>query len=126
MFSDNYINDLHRKSDKWVRNISAITLGILIFFQLFYYEDLIYLFPIGVILFTALNYSVTVFFEWKYSEHPKQEMLTITEMFLVSLTIILVLHFELLGSFNEDKKELYCHKISLMQVMMFHERSRLV
>ncbi len=95
-FSDNYINDLHRKIDKKVRNISAITLGILIFIQFSYYEDLIYLFPIGAILYTALIYSVTVFIEWKYSAYPKQAILTITEIFLVSLAIILVFQFELL------------------------------
>ncbi|TYS17139.1 DUF4181 domain-containing protein [Rossellomorea vietnamensis] len=89
--SYNYINDLHRKIDKWIRNISSVTLGVLVFIQLKYFEENIYLFACGIILFLVLDYSVRLFFEWKYSAHPKQAILTITEMFLGTIAVIIVL-----------------------------------
>jgi hypothetical protein len=90
-FSYNYINESHRKIDNWIRNISAVTLGVLIFIQLKYFEDFNYLFAIGVILFLVMDYSVRLFFEWKYSAQPKQAILTITEMFIGTIAVIIVL-----------------------------------
>lgn len=96
-FSFNYINDLHRKIDKGLRTLSAITLITLTYVLLFYYEDLIYLIFIPVIVFMVLDYMVRAFFEWKYTQHPKQSILTLAEMCLILLAIIFVFEFQLLG-----------------------------
>ena len=96
-FSFNYINELHRKIDKGVRILSAITLMTLSYVLLFYYEDLIYLIIIAVIVFTVLDYMIRAFFEWKYTQYPKQSFLTISEMFLILIAIIIIFEFKLLG-----------------------------
>ncbi|MEF3355138.1 MULTISPECIES: DUF4181 domain-containing protein [unclassified Paenibacillus] len=96
-FSFNYINELHRKIDKGLRAFSAIILVILSFVLLIYYEDLIYLILIAVIAFMVLDYMVRAFFEWKYTQYPKQSILTLTEMCLILIAIIIVIEFKLLG-----------------------------
>lgn len=96
-FSFNYINELHRKIDKGLRTLSAITLITLTYVLLFYYEDLIYLILIPVIVFMVLDYMVRAFFEWKYTQHSKQSILTLAEMCLILLAIIFVFEFQLLG-----------------------------
>nr|WP_153735542.1 DUF4181 domain-containing protein [Aquibacillus halophilus] len=98
-FSFNYINELHRKVDNRIRNISAITLFILLFVLLYYYEGVIYLFSLALIFFLALETVVRAFFEWNYSSYPKQAILTIAEMFLILIAITIVVQFELLGSY---------------------------
>ncbi|MCZ8535392.1 DUF4181 domain-containing protein [Psychrobacillus psychrodurans] len=96
-FSFNYINELHRKIDKGLRIFSAITLITLSFVMFFYYEDLIYLTLIAVIVFMVLDYMVRAFFEWKYTQYPKQSILTLSEMFLILIAIIIVFEFKLLN-----------------------------
>lgn len=96
-FSFNHVNELHRKIDKVLRIISAITLIPLTYVLLFYYEDLIYLIFIAIIVFMVLDYMVRAFFEWKYTQYPKQSILTVTEMLLILTTIIIVIKFNLLG-----------------------------
>lgn len=62
----------------------------------FYYEDLIYLTLIAVIVFMVLDYMVRAFFEWKYTQYPKQSILTLSEMFFILIAIIIVFEFKLL------------------------------
>lgn len=96
-FSFNHINELHRKIDKVLRTFSAITLVILTYVLLFYYEDLIYLILIAAIVFMVLDYMIRAFFEWQYTQYPKQSILTLTEMCLILIAIIIVIEFKLLG-----------------------------
>ena len=95
-FSFNYINKSHRKIDKGLRIFSAFTLITLTYVLLFYYEELISLLLIPLIVFMVLDYIVRAFFEWKYTEHPKQSILTISEMFLILIAVIVVFEFKLL------------------------------
>lgn len=98
-FSNNYINDLHRKVDKWSRySIAIITL--LIWVYIIYNENLTNLIFIALTVPLVMDYAVKAFFELKYSKYPKQAILTITEMFLMLTAIIIVLQFELLFSLN--------------------------
>jgi len=97
LFSFNHVNELHRKIDKVLRIISTITLISLSYVLLFYYEDLIYLLLIAVIVFMILDYLVRAFFEWKSEKHRKQSILTLTEMLLTVATILIVIKFNLLG-----------------------------
>lgn len=96
-FSFNYINELHRKIDRGLRTLSLITLITLYYVYLFYNEDLIYLILITVIVFMILDYMVRAFFEWKYTQYPKQAILTLSEMFLTLVAILIVYEFKLLG-----------------------------
>lgn len=98
-FSFNHVNESHRKIDKGLRTISTITLLALTCVLLFFYPNFIYLFLIAVIAFTVLDYMVRAFFEWKYTQYPKQAILTLTEMGLILLAIIIVVEFKLLGAY---------------------------
>ncbi|MGM0853399.1 MAG: DUF4181 domain-containing protein [Bacillota bacterium] len=53
----------------------------------------------AVVFFLLLEYAVRGYFEWKYSEYPKQAILTLTEMILLIIAIIIVIRFHLLGSY---------------------------
>ncbi|MCC5804089.1 DUF4181 domain-containing protein [Rossellomorea vietnamensis] len=97
-FSNHYMNDLHRKVDKWVRRLTGLTLAILILVQInnvaFHY-----LVIVGLIFTSLLDDGVKAFFEYRYSEVPKQAILTVTEWFMVMTAVVVVLQLGLLGSF---------------------------
>ena len=98
-FSYNHINELHRKIDTGLRIFSVITLILLTFVVLFYFEDLIYLILIVPIVLVVMDYMVKAYFEWKYTQYPKQSILTLTEMLLILIAIIIVFELKLLGSY---------------------------
>ncbi|MGG4169306.1 DUF4181 domain-containing protein [Rossellomorea vietnamensis] len=97
-FSNNYINDLHRKVDTWVRRLTGLTLAILILVQI-NNEAFHYLLILGLIFTSMLDYGVKAFFEYRYSEVPKQAILTLAELFLVLTAVVTVLQMGWLGSF---------------------------
>jgi hypothetical protein len=87
-FSYNHINELHGKIDKWIRITTTISLISFSWVLLFYNEDLMYLFLIGIVFFTVVDYGVRAFFEWKHSEYPKQAILTMAEMLILVTAIM--------------------------------------
>jgi hypothetical protein len=91
-FSYNHINDSHRKVDKWMRTFTGITLMILAILVI-NYKDLSYLYLIGVITLWTVDYAIRAFFEMAYSEHPKQAILTLAEMFLMLIAILIVFQY---------------------------------
>jgi hypothetical protein len=91
-FSYNHINDSHRKVDKWMRTFTGITLMILAILVI-NYKDLSYLYLIGVITLLTVDYAIRAFFEMAYSEHPKQAILTLAEMFLMLFAILIVFQY---------------------------------
>lgn len=88
LFSYNYINDTHRKVDKWVRIITGPTLIVLALLAI--NKGLIILYLVGMITRFTLDYGVRTFFEWRYSEYPKQAILTLAEMFIMLTAVIIV------------------------------------
>ncbi|QHE60434.1 DUF4181 domain-containing protein [Rossellomorea vietnamensis] len=97
-FSNNYINELHRQVDKWVGRLTGLILPILIL-VLINNEALHYLLIVGLISTSLLDYGVKAFFEYRYSEAPKQAILTVTEWLLVMTAVVVVLQLGVLGSF---------------------------
>jgi Domain of unknown function (DUF4181) len=97
-FSNNYINELHRKVDKWVRRLTGLSLAIIILVQI-NNEAFNFLLIVGLFFTSMLDYGVKAFFEYRYSEVPKQAILTVTEWFMVMTTVGVVLQLGLLGSF---------------------------
>lgn len=95
-FSFYHINDLHRKVDQATRFFSTILI-LLSAILAYYYEDLIYLMLITAIISLVCHCIVKAFFEWKYTQYPKQSIITLTEMFLVLIAIVIVIEFQLLG-----------------------------
>jgi hypothetical protein len=91
-FSYNHINDSHRKVDKWVRSLTAIILMILAIVMI-NYKELTYLYLMGFVILLTLDYAVRAFFEWKYSDYPKQAILTLAEMFMMVTAFILAIQY---------------------------------
>lgn len=90
-FSYNHINDLHRKIDWGIRIaaiITIITTNILVVFE----NYPIYYLLIPIFL-SGLDYPVRTFFEKKYSNNPKQYILTLSEGILMFLTVIIVIQY---------------------------------
>lgn len=92
-FSHNHINELHKKVDKGLKLFSTVTMGLLLGVMWFYFEVFSYLFFIAIIFFAVLDYLVRAFFEWKYTQYPKQSILTLTEMFLILIAAVVVFQF---------------------------------
>jgi hypothetical protein len=92
LFSYNHINEFHRKVDKWIRNITTIVLIILALLMITY-EGFTYVYAFGVVFLLAADYAVRAFFEWKYSEFPKQAILTLAEMFMWLTAFIIAIQF---------------------------------
>lgn len=95
-FSYNHINKTHQKVDWFVRIGTAIGLVTVLYLTL-YKEYPAALFLALLILFTILDYSVRIYFEWRYSDSPKQSILTLGEMIVLVTSIIAILQFDLLN-----------------------------
>ena len=94
-FSYNHINKLHRKFDWAIRITSAIAL--IVINSLIIFEDYsINLILIASFFYIGLDYAVRAFFECKYSQNPKQYILTISEGGLFLLAIFIIIKFDLL------------------------------
>jgi len=61
----------------------------------FYFEEFNYLILIAVIIFAVLDCLVRTFFEWRYTQYPKQSLLTLTEMLLILIAIKIVCQLKL-------------------------------
>lgn len=95
-FSYNHVNKTHKKVDWVVRILSTIVLIAISYLVIFKeYSIIFYLVPI--VLLTVIDYAVRAFFEWKYSDHPKQAILTIGEMLVFALALALTIQYDLLN-----------------------------
>ena len=95
-FSYNHVNKTHKKVDWLVRMLSSIVL-IFISYLVIFKEYSIILYIIPVVLLLAIDYAVRAFFEWKYSDHPKQAILTIGEMVVFATALALTIQFDWLN-----------------------------
>ncbi|WP_223636569.1 DUF4181 domain-containing protein [Planococcus sp. 4-30] len=95
-FSYNHINKTHKKVDWVVRMLSSIVL-IFISYLVIFKEYSIILYIIPVVLLLVIDYVVRAFFEWKYSDHPKQAILTIGEMVVFATALALTIQYDLLN-----------------------------
>lgn len=94
-FSYNHVNRLHGKVDRMIRNITTVVmLGIL--YMVIFQERTFIWFGVAFLLSTVVEYSVRAFFEWKYSDHPKHSILTISELVLILAFLAVVIQFDLL------------------------------
>ncbi|MDN3427369.1 DUF4181 domain-containing protein [Microbacterium sp. APC 3898] len=94
-FSYNHVNKNHQKVDWFVRILSTIVLIAISYLVIFKeYSIIFYLIPL--VLLMALDYSIRAFFEWKYSDGPKQAILTIGEMVVIATALALTIQYDLL------------------------------
>ena len=95
-FSYNHVNKTHQKVDRVVRILSVIVLIVISYLVIFKeYSIIFYLIPI--VLLMVIDYMVRAFFEWKYSDHPKQAILTIGEMVFFAIALALTIQYDLLN-----------------------------
>ena len=89
--SYNHINNLHRNIDWGMRITSVIVIivtNMLVIVE--NYPNYFLLLPIFIIL---LDYPIRAFFERKYSQNPKQYILTLTEGVLILLALVVVVQY---------------------------------
>ncbi|MFP3919841.1 DUF4181 domain-containing protein [Lysinibacillus telephonicus] len=91
LFSYNHINELHKKVDWGIRISSSIILILLVFYSIEIQEYPAILSLIVLVIFTTIDFAVKAFFEWRYSDNPKQSILTISEMIIWITAIIIVI-----------------------------------
>lgn len=94
LFPFNSVSKLHRRIDSTIHAIAAVVY-IISFYLIVSKGYSVDIFLVSMILFTIMDHSVQAIFEWKYSQIPKQAILTISEMSLVVIALILTIHFDL-------------------------------
>ena len=98
-FSYDYINEQHRKIERWVR--WSWMLVSLIAFSLILYQE----FPVIFYLFLFIAWMATdafvrAYFQWKHSEQPKQAVLTLSEMVVWVSTVTFIIYFDVFNFFT--------------------------
>lgn len=95
-FSYNHVNSLHRKIDWGIRIASMITY-ITFFYQVIYEEAPLNLLLSVMLILLVLQMAVQAFFEWRYSENPKEAILTASEMAILTAVIGAAIWFDWIG-----------------------------
>ncbi|MEK4426452.1 DUF4181 domain-containing protein [Solibacillus sp. FSL K6-1523] len=95
LFSNKPINELHRKIE-WAIRITWIIAFIVTYNLVIIQGYSINLILIASFFYILLDSTVRAFFECKYSQNPKQYILTISEGILFLLTLVIVIKFDLL------------------------------
>lgn len=90
-FSKNYVNKSHLKVDWFVRGILLIA-GMATLFYVIAEENSIVYMLVYLIVVIILTYAVEAYFEWKGSEHPKQSIFSLSEMFVWLVAVALLIH----------------------------------
>lgn len=95
-FSYNHINDLHRKVD-WGIRLIILVVNLVLFFMII--EDIvpIYFVVIALLVLIIVDRLVHAFFEWKYSDNPKDAILTLSDMIIMVNAVVLVSSMNLLN-----------------------------
>lgn len=94
-FSYNHINATHRKVDWGLRIVS-----LLIYLGMIFYvsneEFNLYILLAALFTFYTSEYLVRAYFEWKHTDNPKQSILTLSEMTIITIAVVTVIQFDLL------------------------------
>lgn len=90
LFSSIYLNETHRKVDRFVRGITLIAGVAVVYFVILKENSITYMVIFGV-FFVIMDYSVRAYFEWKASEQPKHAIFTLSEMvvWLGAITLLI-------------------------------------
>ncbi|MEZ0481618.1 DUF4181 domain-containing protein [Planococcus sp. SSTMD024] len=92
-FSYDYINEQHRKVERWVR-WSWMLVSILLIYLVLYRELPVTLYLLLFIAWIATDAFVRAYFQWKHSEQPKQAVLTLSEMAVWISAVTFVIYFD--------------------------------
>ncbi|MDQ0429446.1 FlaA1/EpsC-like NDP-sugar epimerase [Planomicrobium stackebrandtii] len=95
-FSYNHINKTHKKVDWFIRTLALVAQMTFLYWVIFEeYPILFFLVPMFLVVIA--DFSVRAFFEWKYSDNPKQAILTIGEMVVFVAMLAVTFQFDLLN-----------------------------
>ncbi|WP_176330285.1 DUF4181 domain-containing protein [Oceanobacillus rekensis] len=94
-FSNQYVNDKHKKYDIGIRVISVIVYMMAVFYFIFNSPNLgmettLYLFVIGMV-FLAIQEIIRFYMEWKYLKGKNNYLFTLFQLiFIIALVIVLI------------------------------------
>ncbi|MCH4825371.1 DUF4181 domain-containing protein [Planococcus halocryophilus] len=96
-FSYNHVNYLHKKIDRGLRITTMLVMFVVLY--LVFFKGYSFAFYIFIwVAFMFVESSVKAFFQWKYSDQPKQWILTMGEIiFLVMVSIIATIQLDLVN-----------------------------
>lgn len=96
-FSYNHVNNLHKKIDWGLRIVTMLIMFGVLYLMIFKgYSVAFYM--LTFVAFMFIDSSVKAFFQWKYSDQPKQWILTMGEItFLVMVAIIATIQLDLVN-----------------------------
>lgn len=95
VFSVHHVNDLHRKVEGVLRWIS-LAANLIVLYYFIIEEISIVNYISTIVLFLFLDYIVKAFFEVKYSQNPKQSILTFGELALLALVFATIVQFDVI------------------------------
>jgi hypothetical protein len=95
VFSYNHINTAHRKVD-WVVRIATLIINLVITYQLIYQKFSINLFLVLMVLLLTSENFVRAFFEWRYSDHPRESIITMAEAVIMIALVLFIAQFDVL------------------------------
>ncbi|WP_067725631.1 DUF4181 domain-containing protein [Oceanobacillus damuensis] len=104
MFSNNYVNDKHKKYDIGIRSISAIVAIIALYFFTYkssvpHMDSALYIFII-MLIFTILQELIRSYMEWKYLKDNNDYIFTLSQMIFITAAMIVFVTSDFLGLFN--------------------------
>ena len=98
-FSYGHVNKLHQKVDWFIRIGSGLATIVVFYFLLF--DSLSISFFLAIMIgLLILDYTVRAAFQWKYSENPKQSILTMNEMTWLIIGVIVIFQLDAFKLFS--------------------------
>ena len=91
-FSHNHVNESHKKIDGAFR-ITFMFILIVVNTIVIIEDYPIQIYIYTLILYTVLDCMVRGFFEYKYSQNPKQSILTISDGIFFSISILILFNY---------------------------------
>lgn len=91
-FSHNHVNELHKKIDGAFR-ITFMFILIVVNTIVIIEDYPIQIYIYTLILYAVLDCMVRGFFEYKYSQNPKQSILTISDGIFFSISILIIFNY---------------------------------
>ena len=95
-YSYNHINKCHARID-WSLRILTVVVNFILIFLISYERISILSISLVLVLIIISDYLVRAFFEWRYTDNPKEAILTISDMVILLVSVILVFGMNLLS-----------------------------
>ncbi|GKV70212.1 hypothetical protein NCCP2716_27100 [Sporosarcina sp. NCCP-2716] len=93
--TQNYVKQRFDEVDQQVKNYTWVVLFAVLVVNVAYFPQS-YAFIIAVFLYTATRMLIKAYIERKYSTVPRQALVTITELAVLTASLIIILNFNLL------------------------------